>query len=69
MRCNWSEPLYFNVSTGAAMQVDLAAQTADRYVWRPDAVGSICFLVASALAWFEVCHGGSRGARGNGPGG
>jgi hypothetical protein len=49
--------LYFNVSTGAAMQVDLAAHTADRYVWRPDAVGSICFLVASALAWLEVCHG------------
>ena len=49
--------LYFNVSTGAAMQVDLAVQSADRYVWRPDAIGSICFLVASALAWFEVCHG------------
>ena len=57
VQCNWPEPLYFNVSTGAAMQVDLAAQTADRYVWRPDAVGSICFLVASALAWLEVCHG------------
>ena len=49
--------LYFNVSTGAAMQVDLSAQTADQHVWRPDAIGSICFLVASALAWFEVCHG------------
>lgn len=49
--------LYFNVSTGVAMQVDLAVQSADRYVWRPDAVGSICFLVASALAWFEVSHG------------
>jgi hypothetical protein len=49
--------LYFNVSTGAAMQVDLVAQSADRYVWRPDVIGSICFLVASALAWFEVCHG------------
>jgi hypothetical protein len=49
--------LYFNVSTGAAMQVDLVVQSADRYVWRPDVIGSICFLVASALAWFEVCHG------------
>lgn len=49
--------LYFNVSTGMAMRVDLAAQSADRYVWRPDAVGSTCFLVASALAWYEVCHG------------
>ena len=26
-------------------------------MWRPDAVGSICFLVASALAWAEVSHG------------
>ena len=39
------------------MQVDLAVQSADQYVWRPDAIGSICFLVASALAWIEVCHG------------
>jgi hypothetical protein len=49
--------LYFNVSTGNAMRMDLAAQAANQHVWRPDAVGSICFLVASALAWFEVCHG------------
>jgi hypothetical protein len=49
--------LYFNVSTGVAMQADLAAQTAHQHVWRPDAIGSACFLVASALAWFEVCHG------------
>jgi hypothetical protein len=26
-------------------------------VWRPDAFGLVCFLVASPLAWFEVCHG------------
>jgi hypothetical protein len=49
--------LYFNVSTGNAVRVDLTAQAAHQHVWRPDAVGSICFLVASALAWFEVCHG------------
>jgi hypothetical protein len=48
--------LYFNVSTGVATQADLAATAAHQHVWRPDAVGSICFLVASALAWFEVCH-------------
>ena len=23
----------------------------------PDALGSVCFLVASGMAWFEVCHG------------
>ena len=30
---------------------------ADERVWRPDALGSIAFLVASGLAWYEVCHG------------
>lgn len=49
--------LFFNVSTGNAVRVDLSAQAAHQHVWRPDALGSICFLVASALAWFEVCHG------------
>jgi YrhK-like protein len=49
--------LYFNVSTGDAVRVDLTAQAAHQHLWRPDAVGSICFLVASGLAWFEVCHG------------
>ncbi len=49
--------LFFNVSTGNALRVDLTAKAASRHVWRPDAVGSVCFLVASALAWFEVCHG------------
>jgi hypothetical protein len=49
--------LYFNVSTAAAMMVNLTTQAEDRYVWRPDAVGSVGFLVASTLAWYEVCHG------------
>jgi hypothetical protein len=49
--------VFFNVSTGVAMVSDLSAQTAHRHVWRPDAFGSVCFLVASALAWFEACHG------------
>jgi hypothetical protein len=49
--------VFFNVSTGVAMVSDLSAQAAHRHVWRPDAVGSVCFLVASVLAWFEACHG------------
>jgi hypothetical protein len=49
--------LYFNVSTGLAMVTDLSAQTAHQHVWRPDAIGSVCFLVSSALAWYETCHG------------
>ena len=49
--------LFFNVSTAHATVVDLTATAADREVWRPDVFGSACFLVASGLAWFEVCHG------------
>ncbi|HEX9065426.1 MAG TPA: hypothetical protein VF843_09975 [Streptosporangiaceae bacterium] len=30
---------------------------ARHHVWRPDVVGSFCFLIASGLAWFEACHG------------
>ena len=39
------------------MQQNLTAHAAQQHVWRPDAIGSVCFLVASGLAWFEVCHG------------
>ena len=49
--------LAFNISTGAATGTNLTASAAHRHVWRPDAFGSICFLVASGLAWYEVCHG------------
>jgi hypothetical protein len=49
--------VFFNVSTGNATRVDLTAGSAAHHVWRPDLLGSVCFLVASALAWFEVCHG------------
>lgn len=49
--------LFFNVSCGYALEQNLTAQEAHQHVWRPDAFGSICFLVASALAWFEVSHG------------
>jgi len=49
--------LFFNISTGVAMISDLSANAAHQHVWRPDAVGSVCFLAASALAWFEACHG------------
>lgn len=49
--------LYFNVSTGVAMASNLSATTAHQHVWRPDAIGSVCFLVSSFLAWYEICHG------------
>jgi hypothetical protein len=49
--------VYFNVSTAVAVSSDLSTETARHHVWRPDAVGSVCFLVASGLAWWEVSHG------------
>jgi hypothetical protein len=49
--------VFFNVSTANAVRIDLTAQAAHQHVWRPDALGSVCFLVASTMAWFEVCHG------------
>ena len=49
--------VFFNVTTLAAIDTTLNATQAHRLVWVPDAVGSICFLVASGLAWFEVSHG------------
>ena len=42
--------LWFNWSTANALRVNLAAAEADQRVWRPDALGSIAFLVASLLA-------------------
>lgn len=42
--------LLFNISTGAAVAVNLAAEEANRWVWRPDVWGSLAFLVSSGLA-------------------
>jgi YrhK-like protein len=48
--------LLFNVSTFLAMEHGLDARQTDLRVWAPDAAGSVCFLLASALAYAEVCH-------------
>jgi hypothetical protein len=47
----------FNVSTFVAIWAAVGSTQARHHVWRPDVLGSVCFLVASALAWFEACHG------------
>jgi hypothetical protein len=49
--------VWFNLSTGYAIHTNLSAAMANARVWRPDALGSIAFLVASTIAWVEVCHG------------
>ena len=47
--------LLFNMNTFEAMQT-LSPIDQDRFVWAPDAIGSICFLAASYLAYAEICH-------------
>ena len=42
--------LLFNASTLHALSSSLSAAEQDQKVWRPDAYGSACFLVASGLA-------------------
>ena len=51
---------YFNVMTLLALNDNWSVHQERRLVWRPDMVGSICFLVASYLAWAEVCHSAGR---------
>jgi hypothetical protein len=48
--------LFFNVSTFNAMDEQLTSAETNRLVWTPDARGSVCFLVASGLAWFATNH-------------
>jgi hypothetical protein len=59
--------LFFNVTTFAAMHTALTSADYDRLVWRPDAFGSICFLVSGAIGYaVSQRHGWlpARGARG-----
>jgi hypothetical protein len=47
--------VYFNVTTFAAL-LDVPPAQVDRVIWRPDAIGSVCFLVASVIAFAEAGH-------------
>ena len=49
--------LWFNRTTLSALVVGLGASGSHHPVWRPDALGSVCFLVSSWLAWAEECDG------------
>ncbi len=48
--------IFFNISTFAAMKHGLSTSQSNRRVWAPDALGSICFLLSSELAYAKVCH-------------
>jgi hypothetical protein len=43
--------LLFNVNTFAALNTQLTTRQADVRVWAPDAIGSACFLISSAVAF------------------
>lgn len=45
---------FFNATTFRALQTGIESPSYDRLVWRPDALGSICFLVSGYLAYVEV---------------
>lgn len=46
--------LLFNVSTFAATRDQLTLQQEQQLIWSPDFWGSVCFLIASWLAYVEV---------------
>jgi YrhK-like protein len=59
--------LFFNVTTYQAMHTALTNPEYDKLVWRPDALGSVCFLVSGAIAYLASPRHGWRPKRG-GPG-
>jgi len=59
--------LFFNVTTFQALHTAVTSPEYDRLVWRPDALGSICFLISGAIAYGASPRHGwlpARGARG-----
>ena len=44
----------FNATTFRALSTAVDQPSYDQVVWRPDAIGSVCFLVAGYLAYVEV---------------
>jgi hypothetical protein len=56
--------LFFNVSTFHALATLPSDAGYDRLVWRPDAFGSICFLVSGAIAYRASARHGALPVRG-----
>jgi hypothetical protein len=48
--------LWFNVNTVESLADHLSTRQEILRVWTPDFIGSICFIVASVLAWWVVCR-------------
>ena len=56
--------LFFNVTTYQALHTSLSNSNYDRLVWRPDAFGSICFLISGAIAFHASARHGWLPVRG-----
>ena len=56
--------LFFNVTTFTAMHNSLSNPDYDKLVWRPDAFGSICFLVSGVIAYAASTRRGWLPVRG-----
>ena len=57
--------LFFNVTTFRALDTTVSNPDYNALVWRPDAFGSICFLVSGAIAYRAAPPRGWRLARGH----
>jgi len=55
--------LFFNTSTFHALTVTISNPHYNKLVWRPDAFGSICFLVSGAIAYQASSRRGLLPAR------
>lgn len=56
--------LFFNVTTYQALHTALASSEYNKLVWRPDALGSVCFLISGAIAYGASPRRGWLPARG-----
>ena len=48
--------VYFNVSTFRSLLDAIDDSAVDRLIWRPDAIGSLLFLISGVLAYASVRH-------------
>ncbi|HEY2435636.1 MAG TPA: hypothetical protein VGH93_00545, partial [Solirubrobacteraceae bacterium] len=58
--------LFFNATTYRALETALSSPQYNKLVWRPDALGSICFLVSGAIAYRASSRHGLWPARNEG---
>jgi hypothetical protein len=56
--------LFFNVTTFHALHTALSSPEYNKLVWRPDTLGSICFLISGSIAYYGSARRGWLPARG-----